>query len=85
MPVVPSATPNPNALKFTVDAMFDAPKSFAAVQEVDDPVAAPLLQIAGVTSVFMSADFVTLSKTPDSSWQTIVPEATEILKGAFGG
>ena len=85
MPVVPSATPNPNALKFTVDATFDAPKSFAASQDVDDPVAAPLLQIPGVTSVFMSADFVTLSKTPDESWETIVPVATEILEAAFGG
>ena len=71
MPVVPSATPNPNALKFTVGATFDAPQSFAAVQEVDDPVAGPLLQIPGVTSVFMSADFVTLSKMPDAAWEVL--------------
>ena len=45
MPVIISQTPNPNALKFTVSAMFDAPKSFAAGKPTDDPIAAPLLAI----------------------------------------
>jgi hypothetical protein len=84
MPVTPSATPNPNALKFTVDTSFDAPRSFAAGRDTDDPVAGPLLAIAGVTSVFMSADFVTLTKEPDADWEAIVPPATEVLQGAFG-
>ena len=84
MPVVPSATPNPNALKFTVDATFESPTAFAAGQPTDDPVAAPLLEIEGVVSVFMSADFVTLSKTPDASWDAIVPDATSVLEAAFG-
>jgi len=84
MPVVPSATPNPNALKFTVDATFEAPTAFAAGQPTDDPVATPLLAIEGVTSVFMSADFVTLSKTPDAEWGAIVPAASEVLEAHFG-
>ena len=84
MPVLPSATPNPNALKFTVEAAFDAPRSFAAGGDTDDPVAGPLLAIDGVTSVFMSADFVTLTKSPDADWESIVPAATEVLEAAFG-
>ena len=84
MPVLPSATPNPNALKFTVDATFDTPRSFAAGMGADDPVAAPLLAIDGVTSVFMSADFGTLTKAPDADWESIVPAATEVLEAAFG-
>lgn len=84
MPVVPSQTPNPNALKFTVDATFDAPRSFVAGQHTDDPTAAALLALPGVTSVFMSADFVTLSKAPDASWEEIIPGATEALQAAFG-
>jgi hypothetical protein len=83
MPVTPSATPNPNALKFTVGATFDAPKSFAAGADVDDPIAASLLAIEGVTSVFMSADFVTLTKTPDAGWDEIVPQATAALEEHF--
>lgn len=84
MPVVPSQTPNPNALKFTVDATFETPQSFAAGQVTDDPAVTALLAIPGVTSVFMTADFVTLSKTPDASWEDIVPAATETLEAAFG-
>ncbi len=84
MPVLPSATPNPNALKFTVDATFDAPTSFVAGRETDDPLAASLLAIDGVTSVFMSADFVTLTKSPEVGWDVIVPIATETLEGHFG-
>ena len=84
MPVLPSNTPNPNALKFTVDATFEAPTAFAAGQPTDDPVAAPLLDIPGVTSVFMSADFVTLSKSPDGDWEAIVPAAVEVLEQHFG-
>lgn len=81
MPVLPSATPNPNALKFTLtQASFDTPRSFAAGQDVDDPAAAALLAIPGVTSVFMSADFVTLSKSPNGQWDEIAPAATEILE-----
>jgi len=84
MPVVPSATPNPNALKFTVGATFDTPTAFAAGRPTDDPVAGPLLDISGVTSVFMSADFVTLSKSPDADWEAIVPVATRVLEAQFG-
>ena len=84
MPVTVSQTPNPNALKFTVGASFDSPKSFAAGQNTDDPVAGPLLDIEGVTSVFMSADFVTLTKAPDAFWDEIVPAAQTILEDAFG-
>jgi hypothetical protein len=84
MPVIVSQTPNPNALKFTVSAVFDTPRSFATGKPTDDPVAAPLLAIPGVTSVFLSADFVTISKSPDAHWDEIVPEAVGVLEITFG-
>jgi hypothetical protein len=83
MPVTPSPTPNPNALKFTVGANFEAPKSFAAGMATDDSLAGSLLAIEGVTSVFMSADFVTITKSPDAFWDTIAPAAQEILETEF--
>lgn len=82
MPVIISQTPNPNALKFTVGATFDAPKSF--VGQSDDPVAGPLLAVPGVASVFMTADFVTISKAPEAFWDDIVPVVTGILETTFG-
>ena len=76
-------TPNPNALKFTVGKDVDGPKTFVAGKDDDDPFAGPLLALDGVTSLFMTADFVTISKTPESSWDEIAPEAQRILETAF--
>jgi len=84
MTVEISNTPNPNALKFTVGVDVGGPATFVAGKNTDDPMAVALLAIAGVTSVFMTADFVTLSKTPDGSWETIAPEATAVLEERFG-
>ena len=84
MPVQITNTPNPNALKFTVGVDVGGPRTFAAGTEIDDPLAAALLGIDGVTSVFMTADFVTLTKTPEASWEEIVPPATAVLETTFG-
>ena len=83
MPVQIHQTPNPNALKFAVGQDVGGPKTLVAGGEIDDPVAAQLLELVGVTSVFMTADFVTLSKTPDASWETIAADATVILEAVF--
>ena len=83
MAVVIHPTPNPNALKFEVGAHFDAPTSYVAGGPADHPAAAALLAIPGVTSVFMSADFVTVSKTPDAFWDEITPAARHILEQHF--
>lgn len=83
MPVAINPTPNPNALKFTVGTDVGGPKTFVAGRPADDPVAAELLALEGVASVFMSADFVTLSKMPDGSWEGIADEAQQILERHF--
>ena len=83
MPVTVSNTPNPNALKFTVGVDVGGPNTFVAGSDADDPTAAGLLELAGVTSVFMSADFVTVSKLPEASWDEIAPQAVRIIEARF--
>ncbi len=80
MPVVAEPTPNPNAVKFSVGKPVGGPSTYVAGAPTDDPLAKALLGIAGVTSFFMTADFVTISKAPDASWDAIKPEATAILE-----
>lgn len=84
MAVQISNTPNPNALKFTVFVDVGGPLTFVAGQEVDDPTGAALVAIEGVASVFMTADFVTLTKDPQASWETIAPAASDVLEMRFG-
>jgi hypothetical protein len=78
-------TPNPNALKFIVGGHFPTPLSFVAGRPADHPAAAALLALPGVTSVFMTADFVTISKAPDAFWDEITPAARHILEEHFAG
>lgn len=74
-------TPNPNALKFTVGRPVGGPKTL--LPGTDDPLGAALLAIPGVASVFMTADFVTLSKGPDGTWTDIAPAAMKVLESEF--
>lgn len=77
-------TPNPNAMKFAVGQPVGGPGTYVKGSEPDEQFLVELLGLEGVASVFFTADFVTISKTPDVSWETITPEATAILDGRFG-
>ena len=83
MSITPSRTPNPNALKFAVGVDVGGPRSYVPANAADDPVADELLGIEGVTSVFMTADFVTVSKAPDGDWSAIAPLAQTVLQRAY--
>ncbi len=83
MSVTISNNPNPNALKFTVGRDVGGPKTYVSGKDEGDPLAVELLGIDGVASIFMTADFVTLSKTPDASWDTVAPDAQAILERHF--
>jgi hypothetical protein len=84
MPITTDPTPNPNALKFTVGRPVGGPVTFTAATAGDDPLATELLGIEGVVSVFMTADFVTLTKAPGSNWDTISPTAIDALERHYG-
>ena len=83
MPVTVSSTPNPNAAKFTVGVPVGGPTTFVPSQPTDDPLGKVLLALPGVASVFLTADFVTLNKLPDASWEPIIDPATAILEAHF--
>jgi len=84
MAISVSNTPNPNALKFTVGEDVGGPKTFVAGAEADDPTAAAIIGIDGVAMVFMTADFVTVSKRPDAAWDSIAPQVQSLLESRFG-
>lgn len=78
-------TPNPNALKFTVGSPVGGPATFTSANADEHPVAVAVLAIDGVVSMFMTADFVTLTKSGDADWATIEPAAIEALAAHFDG
>lgn len=83
MTVKVSGTPNPRAMKFTVGVSVGGPTTFTTENPADDPIASAVLAVDGVMSMFLSADFVTVTKEDSGDWTTIVPAVTAILEDAF--
>ena len=76
----PSPTPNPNAMKFTLDvtlpAMIDVRSPEAAA---GDPLAERIFGIPGVTMLFGTADFLTVSRDEGADWDAIVPAVQAVV------
>jgi len=83
MGITVETTPNPRAMKFNVGSPTGATSTATSADDCDERIA-PLFEIEGVMSVFMTADFVTVSATQDASWDTIVPAVEEVLRRTFG-
>ena len=69
-------TPNPATLKFLPGrtVMDDGVADFTSADAAErSPLAGGLFAIDGITGVFLGADFVTVTKHGDKSWQTLKP------------
>ena len=82
MAVIVETTPNPRAMKFTVGVPVGGPATYVDATSADAAVA-PILDIEGVRSIFMTGDFVTVTRTDESSWDSIVDEVVKILESSF--
>lgn len=87
--IVVGGTPNPNAAKLTLNRTVAAKgetyrlPALGVAGQVggDTPTwAKALLRIPGVTGVFGINNFISVNKTPESSWETIIPQAQAALK-----
>jgi hypothetical protein len=82
-------TPNPNAGKFTLNRKVmegKASKSFYNAEDAaDSPVAAALFEVEGVVSLFMVDDFITVTKSPEADWETLIPKVQAVIEQAFTG
>lgn len=71
--VIPSPTPNPNAMKFSLDIRLPESFSFADAQAAaGHPFSHAVFAAPGVAAVFGTADFVTVTRKPGVEWDPIV-------------
>lgn len=88
------STPNPDAIKFlpnhrVVPEEFSTPfieymNPRATISPPHpSPLAAKLMNIDGVTSVFYGADFITVTKAADANWAHIRPEIFALITEAI--
>ena len=77
-------TPNPNAMKFMLDAAISQqPISCLNAQAAQsNEVARRLFEVNGVTSVLMLGDFVTVNKEPNANWTEIKRGVKKVLNTA---
>jgi len=80
-------TPNPETLKFLPGQPVTGdtgPYDFASLDEAGtSPLAQALFDVAGVTRVFLGADFISLTKDADSDWKHVRPMALAAIMDHF--
>ena len=84
--VVPEPTPNPNAVKFTLDrpSTEGRAQTFRAGSDPSEsPLGARIFALDGVTNVFMTANFVSVTKEDDADWDELVPRVIDELQVHF--
>lgn len=86
-------TPNPDALKFLPNHPILPPGLSAPFLEYlnprstlappyPSPLAASLMNIDGITSVFYGSDFITVTKAADANWAHVKPEVFSLITEA---
>jgi Fe-S cluster biogenesis protein NfuA len=76
-------TPNPETMKFVANKLLYPGKSIDFPEEsvaAPSPLAKELFAFPFIKSVFIASNFVTLTKTPDTNWDDVIPSVREFLK-----
>src|SRR3954464_13103204 len=76
-------TPNPETMKFVANKLLYPGKSIDFADEssaAPSPLAKELFAFPFIKSVFIASNFVTLTKTPDTNWDDVIPAVREFLK-----
>lgn len=80
-------TPNPNSLKITTDAgpfIDDGFASYTSVEETEDnPMARDVFSVDGVMNVLIMPQFLTVTKSPETDWDTVLPQVRDVLNAHF--
>src|ERR1044072_8992138 len=77
-------TPNPETMKFVANKLLYPGKSIDFPDESaagPSPLAKELFAFPFIRAVFIASNFVTLTKTPDTQWDDVIPSIREFLKG----
>ena len=86
--VYAESTPNPAAMKFVVNRMLLSEGVVEYFKKEDAaicPLAYQLFDFTGVKAVFITSNFITITKTNEMEWYDILTILREFIKGFFMG
>lgn len=76
-------TPNPETMKFVANKLMYPGKSIDFTEDAQtapSPLAHELFGFPFVKGVFIASNFVTITKSPEASWEEIIPTMRQFLK-----
>lgn len=79
-------TPNPEALKFVVNqTLLKTGSVFYPSKEKaeESPLASRLFKLGKVTEVLIGTDFITVNKTSQTDWDSLVPSVEAIIEAVL--
>ena len=79
-------TPNPNALKFTLNrtVVEGRSKTYASPEAAEaSPLAKQLFDVAGVKSLFFLNNFITVTRQPGSDWPAIARQVEDRIRAHY--
>ena len=79
-------TPNPNAMKFTLNRRVTEGRgqTFDSVAEAAaSPLAQQLFAIDGVHTLFFLKDFITVGRAPEADWDAIMPRVEAAIHSYY--
>lgn len=80
-------TPNPNALKFSLDRPATAGRAETfreGSDPADSPLGAKIFALGGVTNVFLTADFVSVTIDNPGAWDAMEPKVIAEIQAHYG-
>jgi hypothetical protein len=75
-----STTPNPDALKFTLDVALPAMINLSSAADATTPFEREVLAVPGVANLFGVNDFVTVTRMPGADWDPIIDAVHRAVK-----
>lgn len=78
------ATPNPNAIKYTLNRVLSSQgKTYRDAAAADLEWAKRLLGIPGITQVFVLNNFISIMKQSAADWNDLGPQIERLLREAL--
>ena len=83
--VYTEAVPNPNSMKFVLNSLLAEDETLSreyaeAQTATDSPLAQALFGFQYVQRIFMTKNFITITKSPEMLWENLVPELKNFIK-----
>ena len=70
-------------MKFSVGAPVGGPVTYTTAEDAGDDVVEGIFAVGNIQQVFMTADFISVTKLPDADWSDLVGPVRAAIETAY--